>query len=313
MSPIRRYVHGFIAMLIVVVFTMPASTFAAGTLDQEYDPSPWGGDWHSFGPTYPLAQTFTAGVTGSLAQVDLYIAIFEQDHPGTLTVQIQSLDSNGLPSGTVLGSGTVPESSVGAAWGWVSIPLSAPAPVTAGTRYALVVFSEFLGLYKIGSACHNPDWCSSSVSPDYAGGEVLGKGGGWYSLTKNYDLLFRTYVMPASDYTFSGFFAPIDNTAPNAAKAGQTIPIKWRLTDANGLPISDPASFVSVTSTTTSSACSGTPDTVEEYAGSSGLQYLGDGYWQFNWKTPKSYAGQCRTMRLTLGDGTSHTAAFTFK
>jgi hypothetical protein len=114
-------------------------------------------------------------------------------------------------------------------------------------------------------------------------------------------------------YAFSGMLHPIDTKVPNTAKAGQIIPVKWRLIDANGQPISDPASFVSVTSSATSSACSGTPDAVEEYAGSSGLQYLGDGYWQYNWKTPRSYAGQCRTMSLTLQDGSAYTAAFIFK
>jgi hypothetical protein len=115
-------------------------------------------------------------------------------------------------------------------------------------------------------------------------------------------------------YNFSGFFQPIDNNLPNSAKAGQAIPVKWRLTDANGVGISDPASFVNVVSNTTSGACSGTPDALEEYAGSSGLQYLGDGYWQFNWKTPKNYVGQCRTMKLLLSDNVqTRTAGFVFK
>ena len=56
-----------------------------------------------------------------------------------------------------------------------------------------------------------------------------------------------------------------------------------------------------------------TPDAVEDYAGDSGLRYLGDGNWQFNWKTPKTYAGQCRTMVLTLSDGTTLEALFQFK
>jgi hypothetical protein len=71
----------------------------------------------------------------------------------------------------------------------------------------------------------------------------------------------------------------------------------------SGNPVSDPASFASITSASAAGACAGLPsDAVEIYAGESGLQYLGDGYWQFNWKTPKSYAGQCRTMTLTLND-----------
>jgi hypothetical protein len=118
-------------------------------------------------------------------------------------------------------------------------------------------------------------------------------------------------------FLFSGFFQPIDNQILNEAKAGQTIPIKWRLTDTDGVPISDPQSFVTVTSSATPGACGGTADAIETYAGSSGLQYLGDGYWQFNWKTPKAYAGQCRTMRLNLKDQelitSTRTATFQFK
>lgn len=105
-------------------------------------------------------------------------------------------------------------------------------------------------------------------------------------------------------YTFSGFVQPLDNLPTlNTAKAGQTIPIKWRLTDATGAGIADPSSFISLT--VSSRACdAGTSlDAVEEYAaGASGLQYLGNGYWQFNWKTPTSYAGSCKTLKLNLAD-----------
>jgi probable HAF family extracellular repeat protein len=116
---------------------------------------------------------------------------------------------------------------------------------------------------------------------------------------------------------FNGFFSPVDNPPTvNNAKAGQAIPVKWRLTDADGTPVSDPASFKSLTSY--SIGCNdflGDPaDSVEEYAaGASGLQYMGDGVWQYNWKTPKSYAGQCRTMVLITGDGNKHEAYFKFK
>ena len=53
---------------------------------------------------------------------------------------------------------------------------------------------------------------------------------------------------------------------------------------------------------------------IEQYTGSSGLQYLGDGYWQFNWKTPKTYTGQCRTMYVEFNDGqTSPEVQFKFR
>jgi len=117
-------------------------------------------------------------------------------------------------------------------------------------------------------------------------------------------------------FAFVGFDPPIDNIpVVNSAKAGSTVPVKWRITDKCGAPISDPASFESLTSYRTNcTSLSGDPvDPLETYTGASGLQYLGDGYWQFNWKTQKDYAGQCRIMVLTLEDGSTQSAYFSFK
>ena len=77
--------------------------------------------------------------------------------------------------------------------------------------------------------------------------------------------------------------------------------------------MADPSSFVAVT--TSGGTCSATApfDAVETYSGVSGLQYLGNGSWQFNWKAPKSYAGLCRTLHLGLADSTAHVAAFSFR
>ena len=56
-------------------------------------------------------------------------------------------------------------------------------------------------------------------------------------------------------------------------------------------------------------------DSVEEYtSGSSGLQLFGDGYWQFNWKTPKTYADTCQAMYVVFDSGaTSPIVKFKFK
>jgi hypothetical protein len=115
-------------------------------------------------------------------------------------------------------------------------------------------------------------------------------------------------------YTFVGFFAPVDNLPTvNVANAGRTIPLKWRVTDANGNPIANLTS-VSVTSVAGGCSASAPADTLEEYATSNtGLQNLGDGYYHFNWQTEKSWAGSCRTLRLDLGDGVVHNALFQFK
>lgn len=116
-------------------------------------------------------------------------------------------------------------------------------------------------------------------------------------------------------YRFEGFFSPIDNDLLNSAKAGQAIPAKWRLTDASGTPIADPSSFVGLYSSQNLCAGGLPTDAVEEEAsGSSGLQYDGDGYWQFNWKTPKDYAGTCRSMYVLFDSGqTSPPVKFQFR
>jgi hypothetical protein len=116
-------------------------------------------------------------------------------------------------------------------------------------------------------------------------------------------------------YGFAGFFDPVVNPLDfNIANAGQAIPLKWRLTDANGEPVLDLAS-VGVTSANLACDTGGYSDPVEEYAkGASGLQNLGDGYYQFNWASPRNYARTCKTLILDLGEGLGleHTALFQF-
>jgi hypothetical protein len=125
--------------------------------------------------------------------------------------------------------------------------------------------------------------------------------------------LFAPAPAAGPQYTFAGFAAPVDNDKMNMAKAGQAIPLRWRLTDATGAPVT---TLTTATVTVASLACdvAGGADQVEEYAaGGSGLQNLGNGYYQLNWKTPASYAKSCKTLKLDLGEASGpHTAAFQF-
>jgi len=121
-------------------------------------------------------------------------------------------------------------------------------------------------------------------------------------------------------FNFVGFAAPVDNTTSymNVLKAGQAIPLKWRLTDANNQPVTNLAG-ATVTAKTLSCSIGATDDLMEEVAaGGSGLQNLGNGYYQFNWASPKSYANSCKTLHLDLGEKdangnpVTHTAQFKF-
>jgi hypothetical protein len=112
---------------------------------------------------------------------------------------------------------------------------------------------------------------------------------------------------------FDGFKAPVDNGGVlNAAKAGKGVPIKWRLTDSAGLPVTNLTSaHLSVVSLSCPQGV--TADQVEEYtAGASGLINDGNGNYHMNWATPSSYANSCKTLRLDVGDGVYHTALFKF-
>ncbi|HKP30398.1 MAG TPA: PxKF domain-containing protein [Gemmatimonadales bacterium] len=114
-------------------------------------------------------------------------------------------------------------------------------------------------------------------------------------------------------YAFEGFAQPIENSGTlNAAKAGKTIPLKWRLLGANGVPVTT-LTTVNVAATSLACPLGTTSDEVEEYAtNQSGLQNLGNGYYQFNWAVPASYARSCKILALDLGDGTTRTAQFQF-
>ena len=99
----------------------------------------------------------------------------------------------------------------------------------------------------------------------------------------------------AVKYNFVGFDLPIKmqtclpsipcTEALNSTKAGRVVPIKWRLIDADGRGFDDP---VSIRSLETFSVDCFTNELnvfdVPQTAGNSGLQNLGNGYWQYNWK-----------------------------
>lgn len=107
------------------------------------------------------------------------------------------------------------------------------------------------------------------------------------------------------NYYFRGFGTPLDATALNVAKAGRAIPLKWQVFDENVAPVLDlDPGVVKVSSVAIAcDAAGGASDALEEYAaGASGLEHLGEGVYQLNWKSPKAYAGSCRRLRLDLGE-----------
>lgn len=108
-------------------------------------------------------------------------------------------------------------------------------------------------------------------------------------------------VAAPTTYMISGFFHPVDMpTVTNMAKAGQTIPLKFRGVDQDG-PLLGLVPADLVFASPLGTAGSNALDAIEFYSsGSSGLQYLGDGNYQYNWKVPTSFANTTRRVELSF-------------
>ncbi len=139
-----------------------------------------------------LAQTFTNGLTGALDQVD--VAVGREAASASLRVEIRPL-SSGVPSGPALASESLPAASVPlfvVPTPFVSVPLTPPAPVTAGVRYAIVVSSSNCGSVTCYQQVFGP-CCGDS----YPAGTALfsGNAGATWGPFGPSDLPFKTYVL----------------------------------------------------------------------------------------------------------------------
>jgi hypothetical protein len=122
----------------------------------------------------------------------------------------------------------------------------------------------------------------------------------------------QTVVVP--DYTFEGFFAPVDNQPTvNMMNAGRAVPVKFSLTGDRGLNIFDPGYPVSERIDCASGA---SLDEVEQTltAGRSSLTYdLTTDRYTFVWDTKPAWAGTCRRLIVALNDGETHAVDFQFR
>lgn len=111
-------------------------------------------------------------------------------------------------------------------------------------------------------------------------------------------------------FGFTGFFAPVSMDAPNLAKPGQAIPVKFSLGGDQGLDVVTSARFVADGSDSTPE---GEPLPVTT-AGNSGLSYdASTDTYTYVWKTAKSLSLKTGRFELTLSDGTVHGFDVNFK
>jgi hypothetical protein len=200
-----------VAALSLAVAAAPAM---AGQLDQQTAQfSPEGGAVGGIEASQFKAQTFTAGKTGQLDQVDLILV--RTGSPGDLTVQIRTVSASGAPD-QLLASETLPESAVGNQLASVSVPFSPTVPSVAGTKYAIVLS----GTHAFDPANR---WFDHEVLGQYLPGELLFSTNGgvtWGVTISDLDSDFRTYVILADDGDDDGVLDANDN-CPAVANADQ--------------------------------------------------------------------------------------------
>ncbi len=208
-------------LIMLLVLASGAIAAQADTLDQQQTGAIIAQGIAGPSNMYPVseAQTFTAGLSGWIGRVQLWVSGDDSD-TGGLTVEIRTV-SSGAPSATVLASTSVPAAAISSTGGWAEADFSSPAPVSSGTQYAIVAYaggSDVLG------------WYSENGNP-YAGGEQYFSSASppssWTATTSSTDLAFREYVessLPGTATAAPGSL-PFGTQAQTTVSAPQTVTI----------------------------------------------------------------------------------------
>ena len=136
-----------------------------------------------------MGQTFTAGHSGELKSVKLYLRNGGSASAG-LTLDIKAV-SGGQPSGASLlqAASVIPNSDVGSAGGGVqsvTVTFTTPPELVSGQEYAILVSTTDTNAYDM--------WHDSSNS-DYSGGTaILSSNGGATWSNAGYDFSFETVM-----------------------------------------------------------------------------------------------------------------------
>ncbi len=112
------------------------------------------------------------------------------------------------------------------------------------------------------------------------------------------------------EYPFGGFLSPVRNAPElNSANAGSALPVKFSLTGDRGLAFLAAGSPSSRQIDCSSKAALGSATQI-----SSSVSYdAAADFYQFNWKTAKSWTGTCRELTVALDDASAHVAYFRFR
>jgi uncharacterized repeat protein (TIGR01451 family) len=196
---------------ILLLGMLPGSALAgsAGDLDQSNASI----ETTCSGHADELAQTFTAGKSGTLSEVDLWMS---WDGTGTATVaaSIEST-SSGAPVGPALATATATVTSTPA---WVQFFPTPLVTIASGTAYAIV--------FTPGSHV----WICNA--DDYSAGQTWDRDGAWYRYSwEHHSFAFQTFVAAAATAAPPAISAAF---AAPSTMVGQAVALKFTITNAAG-------------------------------------------------------------------------------
>ena len=233
----------FIQVLVLSLGSAPPQVLAAGVVDQQQ--THLGGAYNA-SPGFGVAQTFTAGLTGQLDQVDVFV--FGGGSTGDLTAEIRDV-IGGVPGATVLTTATLPEASIPAS-AFATLTFSPSISVVSGTQYAIVLNTPNSSNGNLIAYFHNDP--NRDPNPYAAGSLFLYTvGTGSFAALPNYDLVFKTYVVATSTSTPTAttMGTPLPPETPTSTATAMTTTTVTPTATATSVPVAT----VTVTQTTTSS------------------------------------------------------------
>jgi MBG domain-containing protein len=260
------------------------------------------GTTFTYDGTVKAATIFTnpAGLTGVTVTYSQYgIPVGAPDNAGVYDV-VATLDNPNYEAPQATGTLTINKATPVISWSPASINSTTP-----------------LGLSQLNATAVGVD--GSSVPGEFvytpAEGTILSAGTHTLSTefrsgSPNYTGANKTVTINvASSIVFSGFFLPVRNLpVVNVVNAGSTVPLKFSIGGFQGLNIlQGPPTSVDVPCFAGSSKSTVQPG----LPASNGLTAVGAQY-SYNWRTEPSWAGTCRKVVLTLVDGSTHEALFSF-
>jgi len=143
-----------------------AQTYGSLTLDQEQAST-------SFVDNYSvLMQSFTAGLSGELRSVSIYLRSPSSGDAGIMPIIFRLYEGDGM-SGTILSSR---DSTLSGGWDWYTFKFDPPVTVSAGSTYTVY----------INPSMRIRDWIALESGNPYPGGR--------FYIIDDYDTVFRTYI-----------------------------------------------------------------------------------------------------------------------